>query len=475
MASPIKEVFDIENFRENGHKLVDLLGDYLEQAKAGRDMPVLQWVDPDQQVEFWKNYSIEGDDLTPFFRDILDRSIHLLHPGYVGHQLTPTAPVTALAAFLAGVVNNGMVGYEMGSVSTAMEKLAVQVFTSALGYGNDGDGFLTSGGTLANLTALLSARKAVAGRNIWDKGNDGEQLTVMVSAEAHYCVDRAARIMGLGSEGVVRIETNADFQMKVDLLEEAWLEAKKAGKEVFAIVGSACTTATGSYDNLEAIATFASEKNIWFHVDGAHGGAVIFTEKYRHLVKGIHLADSVVIDCHKMLMTPALTTALLYRHAGQSYHTFQQDAHYLWQKDVDPEWFNYGKRTFECTKLMMSLKFFTLIKVHGVEVLGENVTILYDLAIAFADLIRQRKRFELAMEPQSNIVCFRVVDETFTNDETNAINIEIREKILHEGAFYIVQTTLRGSVYLRTTLMNPFTTSEHLTVLLDKIEGTVNL
>ncbi len=470
MASTISDVFNTESFRKNGHRLVDLLADYMEQAKTGQDMPVLDWVEPDQQVEFWKNYTIEGDDLTPFFHDIIARSIHLLHPKYMGHQLTPTAPVTALAAFLAGVVNNGMVGYEMGSVTTAMEKLAVQVFTHALGFGKNGDGFFTSGGTLANLTALLSARKAVSGRNIWANGNDGKQLSIMVSAEAHYCVDRAARIMGLGSDGIILVETNTDFQMKVDLLEDSWQKAKSEGKEVFAVVGSSCTTATGSYDNLEAIAAFAANKNIWFHVDGAHGGPVIFTEKYKYLVNGIHLADSVVIDCHKMLMTPALTTALLYKHADQSYHTFQQDAQYLWQKDVDPEWYNYGQRTFECTKLMMSLKFFTLVKVHGVEVLGENVTVLYDLAREFANLIKRRNRFELAMEPQSNIVCFRLNDSSLSLEEQNRKNSLIRKQILEEGEFYIVQTTLRGVIYLRTTLMNPFTTAEHLEKLLERIE-----
>jgi len=470
MASTIAEVFDTESFRRNGHKLVDLLAENIDRAKRGEDMPVLQWVDPDLQVEFWRDYTIEGDDLSPFFRDVLDRSIHLLHPGYVGHQLTPTAPVTALAAFVAGVVNNGMVGYEMGSVSTAMEKLAIRIFTDALGFGDNGDGFFTSGGTLANLTALLSARKSVTGRNIWETGNDGKQLTIMVSEEAHYCIDRAARIMGLGSLGVMLIETSTDFQMKTDLLEESWQKAQEEGREVFAIVGSACTTATGSYDNLEAIAAFASDKNIWFHVDGAHGGPVIFTEKYRHLVSGINLADSVVIDCHKMLMTQALTTALLFRRQDHSYQTFQQDAHYLWQKDADPEWFNYGKRTFECTKLMMSLKFFTLIKVHGTEVLGENVTLLYDLARKFASLIRQRTWFELAMEPQSNIVCFRLANPGLSTEEQNRLNARIREKILREGEFYIVQTTLRGKTYLRTTLMNPFTTIEHLKALLDRIE-----
>ncbi|MBL6949683.1 MAG: pyridoxal-dependent decarboxylase [Bacteroidales bacterium] len=417
MNKTISEVFNTEQFKNVGHKLVDLLSDYLDKAKAGEEMPVLNWKDPDQQVEFWKSYKFEGDDITSFFADILNNSIHLHHPKYMGHQVAPPAPVSALADFLGAVLNNGMVGYEMGSVTTAMEKLAV-----------------------------------------------------MVSSEAHYCIDRAARIMGLGADGILQIETNADFEMNVDLLEEAWQEANDNGLNVFAIIGSSCTTASGSYDDLEAIAAFAEKKNIWFHVDGAHGSAVIFSEKYIHLVNGLNRADSVVIDCHKMLMMPALITALLYKKSDHSYHTFQQDAHYLWQQQEDPEWYNYGKRTFECTKLMMSLKFFTLMKVHGVEVLGENVTALYDLAHTFAKLIHQREQFELAMEPQSNIVCFRLIDDDLTKQELNDLNAHVRKEILHDGEFYIVQTTLKGTTYLRTTLMNLFTTSDHLTALLDKIE-----
>jgi len=473
MTKDISKIFDTDDFRNAGHNLVDLLADYLNQAKAGGEMPVLKWKEPDEQLEYWKNYNVDPTNIHTYFTDVLDNAIHLHHPKYMGHQLSPPAPVSALADFLGAVLNNGMVGYEMGSVTTAMEKLVVNCFTEALGYGPGGDGFLTSGGTLANLTALLTARKVKVNSNTWEEGIGGMKLALMVSSEAHFCIDRAARIMGLGSDGIILIETNDDFQMKTELLEKNLQIAKEKGIHVFAVVGSSCSTATGSYDNLEAIADFAANHDIWFHVDGAHGAPVIFSGKYKHLADGIHLADSVVIDCHKMLMTPTLTTALLYKNALQSYQTFQQDAHYLWQQETDPEWYNYGKRTFECTKLMMSLKFFTLMKVHGMEVLGENVTYLYDLARTFSSLIKKRDWFELAMEPQSNIVCFRLFNPSMSNEELNKLNARVRKGILHDGEFYIVQTTLKGTIFLRTTLMNPFTTKEHLTELLERVEGLV--
>jgi L-2,4-diaminobutyrate decarboxylase len=469
-----KELFDIERFRNEGHQLVDQLAEYLHDAISGKPMPVLDWKDPENQVAFWENYDINPDNLKPFFEEVIKRSIHLHHPNYVGHQLTPTAPVTILAGFLAAALNNGMVGYEMGSVTTAMERIVVREFCRMLGYGEKGDGFLTSGGTLANLTALLTARKLRVDDDVWRDGTKGKRLAVMVSSQAHYCVDRAVRIMGLGDDGIIPVAVDETFSMDVSTLNEAYTKATEQGIEVFAIVGSACTTATGSYDNLKAIANFAVQKSIWFHVDGAHGGTAVFSKRYRYLVEGLEQADSVVLDCHKLLLAPALTTMVLYKEAQDSYRTFQQDAAYLWEKGAQPEWFNYGQRTMECTKLMMSLKLFTLLRTHGTDFAGEHLDLLYDLARTFANMIREKANFELATEPQSNIVCFRVVHPDWDLQKTNSINQKVRENMLRDGTFYIVQTTLDDKLYLRTTLMNPFTTSDHLGILLDQIELFIN-
>ena len=466
-----KELFDLEQFRKEGHQLVDQLADYLNDAIRGDQMPVLDWHDPEEQVRFWDDFTLDPHNMAPFFQEVIKRSIHLHHPRYVGHQLTPTAPATILAGFVAAAINNGMVGYEMGSVTTAMERLVVRDFCRVLGYGDRGDGFLTSGGTLANLTALLTARKLRVDEDIWRDGTRGKRLAVMVSAQAHYCVDRAVRIMGLGNEGIIPVEVDENYSMDVSSLEKAYKQAEDRGIEVFAIVGSACTTATGSYDDLGAIAGFAAHHNIWFHVDGAHGGPAIFSEKYKHLVKGIHRADSVVIDCHKLLLAPALTTMVLYKEAQDSYRTFQQDAAYLWEKGAQPEWFNYGQRTMECTKLMMSLKLYVLFKTHGQKFAGEHLDLLYDLARTFAGMIREREGFELAVQPQSNIVCFRVTHPDWELPYANRVNQKIREILLKEGFFYIVQTTLRDTLFLRTTLMNPFTTTEHLEDLLERISS----
>jgi L-2,4-diaminobutyrate decarboxylase len=470
----LQQAFSPESFRQNAHILVDLLSDYLESAQNQTLESVIPYQEPDDSFAFWQaDYEQGAGNIEDFFRKTIEKSTHLHHPRYMGHQVTPPLPITAIASMLSGLLNNGMAVYEMGLVSNPLERILSELLAKKIGFDNNASGILTSGGTLANLTALLAARAAKT--DVWEEGNAGhhstEKLAVMVSEEAHYCIDRAARIMGMGNEGIIKIPTNEKRQIRTDLLEKYYNEFTEKGFRVICIVGSACSTSTGSYDNLEQIATFAQKHDLWFHADGAHGGAVIFSEKYKHKVTGLNKADSVVIDWHKMLMTPALATALIFKRDEDAFKTFQQKAQYLWANQESKDWFNSGKRTFECTKLMMSVKIYSILKAHGEQIFTDNVEYLHDLAEKFAILVKARLNFELAIEPESNIVCFRL---TPTNINLNELNLSIRKQLLQEGKFYIVQTTLNDNIYLRVSLMNPLTTETDLNALLDEIERIGN-
>lgn len=386
----------------------------------------------------------------------------------MGHQVCPPVPVSALSGLLSSILNNGMAIYEMGSGATAIEKIVISTIAKSIGYDENSDGFLTSGGTLANLTALLAARQLMSEKNIWENGVK-EKLAVMVSEEAHYCIDKAVQIMGLGLEGVIKIPVNDKFEMDTSLLETHYQKAKKEGLKVMAVVGSAPSTSTGVYDRLTQISAFCKKYGLWFHVDGAHGGAAVFSDKYKFLVKGILEADSIVIDGHKMMMTPAITTALLFKKGNDSYAAFNQKAQYLWGKSADAEWYNVAKRSLECTKSMMSIRFYSIIKTHGIEIFNQYITRQYDLARTFADLIIEHNKFELALEPSSNIVCFRYYLEDMKLNELNELNHNIRTRLLEKGEFYIVETNVKEKTYLRTSLMNPFTQLSHLEELLNRI------
>jgi L-2,4-diaminobutyrate decarboxylase len=218
---------------------------------------------------------------------------------------------------------------------------------------------------------------------------------------------------------------------------------------------------------------FCMENNIWFHIDGAHGGPAVFSKKYASLMKGAHRADSTVVDFHKMMLSPALTTLVLFKNGQTSYETFAQKAEYLLSEKK--EWFNSAKRTIECTKKPMSLKVFLMIKTYGSEIFEKYINLTYDLGREFAEAIEHDPKFELAIPPDSNIVCFRFADKKMKLEQQNQLNLAIRDKIMKDGSFYIVQTMIDGKAYFRITIMNPFTTIEILNELLVEIVRLVDV
>ncbi|MHC1778412.1 MAG: aspartate aminotransferase family protein [Lentimicrobium sp.] len=467
MNSLLNQAFDPEEFRREGHQLVDLITTYLNECREARPMPVLPPSDPDAMVDFWtKDFKSVGFDLQNFYQTLIQQSNHIHHPRYMGHQVVPPAPLSALTELLEAMLNNGMAIYEMGPASTAIERVVLRWLAEKIGMTDQADGILTSGGSAGNLTGLLAARQAMCDYNIWDEGaRDDSQLAFMVSEEAHYSVARAARIMGWGDKGVVKVPVNGRMQLDAYRLEETLEKAHAQGLKVIALIGNACTTSTGTYDPLNEMADFAEANGLWFHVDGAHGGAAAMTEKYHHLTSGIERADSVVIDFHKMMLAPALTTAVLFRNGQHSYETFAQKAEYLLGNGAKKPWYDSAARTLECTKKMLGVKVYALIKLYGDRVFSDYITTTYDLGRFMSGLIKQKKGFELAVEPDGNIVCFRYRPDDFTGD-LNKLTASIRKKITDDAGFYVVQTNVGGQIYLRVSLMNPFTKEEDLRDLL---------
>lgn len=450
--------------------MVDALSDYLDRAQNNESAPVFQPFDPDELFHKW-NKKLDGTDTKSFSAwadQVIDDSIQLHNPRYMGHQVSPVLPQAAMVDFMSALLNNGVGVYEMGSPTVAMERAVVKQLALQLGFDDKADGILTSGGTLGNMTALLAARQLRAGGDTWNEGTRKKQLAVMVSEEAHYCIERAVHIMGWGEQGIVKVPIDDQFRLDVSKLHQFYEEATRDGKHIIGVIGSACSTATGSFDPLVDIADFCEEKDLWFHVDAAHGGAAIFSEKHRHLLEGVNRADSVIVDFHKMLMCPALVTGLVFKDGDHSYQTFAQKAEYLWA-DENREWFNLGKRTFECTKNMMALKVYSIFHQYGTELFKENVEQLFSLAEIFSEEISKRNDFELLTQPKCNIVCFRHKPNEINH--INSHNAEVRKKLINNGKYFIVQTNIDNQVYLRISLMNPFTTKAHLTGLFEEIEA----
>lgn len=458
--------FELNRFVEAGELVQKELFAYLEKAWSSNSERVLPTGTPEERLEIWQselNRDRENDQTSlvrnDLVRRVINRSTRLQDPRYAGHQVAVPFPELAWLQAATSLLNNGMAIDEMGPASTPMEEAVMRAIARFIGLGEGSNGILCHGGTLANLTALLAARQKFFPGNAWRDGTQNP-CALLVSDQAHYCVERAAQVMGWGEAGIIQVATNDSHQMDEAALVQAYVESQTRGVEVIAIVGSACTTSSGSFDNLEMMASFAATNGIWFHVDGAHGAAQVFSRKHKAVLKGIEKADSIALDFHKMLGVPALCTGLFYRNGAEGYGAFSHEAHYLYESQAE-EWWNFSKRTFECTKRMLSVAVFGIWENHGPNLWESLVDRLIEIAQQFARKVEERPGWQLFNLPASNIVCFR--SQRFDNDE-------MRRKMIAYGPFYIVRTVFDGQTWLRCTFQNPLTSSVELEGLLDRLE-----
>jgi len=466
----IKDAYDVSKFKERAYKVVDILSKHLTDAKTG-EIPVLKWQNPEEAIANWKPNDLfkeaNEDKLEELLEKFIAESIHLHSPNYAGHQVSTPIPTAALAEFAYSLLNSPSTIYETGPASYGIEQAIVCWMAEKLYIDTDCAGaVLTSGGSLGNLTALLTARQIKAGYDVWNEGVKAD-LAIIVSDQNHYSISRAAHIMGLGSKSIYQVKTDENFKMKIDSLKEIYKRTQEEKKQVIAVCASACSTATGAYDDLNSIADFCEANDLWLHVDGAHGASVALSGKYKKLIKGINRADSVVWDAHKMMAIPSLITAVIYKKRSESYATFSQEASYLLDENsIERDTCN---RTVECTKPNMAMKLYLSLAIHGEKFFEDYIDHTHDLAREFAELIKKQDDFELAIEPESNIVCFRYMDEALNESELNQLQKDIRKRIIKSGKFYLVQTDLREKTYLRVSLMNPLTELSNLQGLLELV------
>jgi L-2,4-diaminobutyrate decarboxylase len=462
----IRDAYDPERFRRDGHRLIDALADQLGQWHA-RDGAVLPWQPPEQARVQWAAEPLAGGELVADLMRITRASTALANPRCMAHQVPPPLPGAALAELVSAMLNNGMAVAEMGPAAVPIELAVIGWMCGKLGLPAGAGGVLTSGGSLGNLTALLAMRQAHAGFDVWKQGaHAGPPLAVIASSDAHYSVARTLRIMGWGDGGAIAAPIDARHRLTPAAVEGALAQA--GDRRVIGIIAAAGSTATGAFDPLDELADLAAERALWLHVDAAHGGGVALSSAHRHHLRGIERADSIVWDAHKLLMMPALVTAVLFKRGGNAYEAFAQQASYLFAATrPDQTWWDLGTRTLECTKRMMAIELWCALRVHGEGWFGEVIDRQLALTAELAAKVTAAPDFELALPPASNIVCYRHrPDGVPAGPELDAHNRALRQRVVEDGRFYIVGTQLPGGYYLRSTIMNPLIETRDLDELL---------
>ncbi|MDB4879559.1 MAG: Pyridoxal-dependent decarboxylase [Gemmatimonadetes bacterium] len=451
----------------------ELAVDYLAQTRTGGG-PVSTLLAPAElAARFDEPLPRGGMPLERVVQRLRDEVVpdcnRLYHPRYVGHQVSAPVPAAIWTESLTAALNQSLAVSEMSPTATALEHRVVRWMCDLAGYGPASGGTLTSGGTEATLTGLLAARSAAI-PDVWTNGVGAEPPVVLCGEHAHYAVSRAVGEMGLGLRSIVVIPSR-DWRMDPSALHDALVRLHDAGRRVMAVVATAGSTATGSFDDLVVIGETCRAARVWLHVDGAHGASALLSERHRHRIAGIGLAHSIAWDPHKMMLLPLSAGLVLVREERDLEGAFAQRAPYLFHGAGEGErTIDQGVRSFLCSRRADVLKLWVTLQRHGADGIGALYDHLCDVAMAMHDHLALDPRFEVLHRPESNILCFRWAgDGRLQGDALDAFNRELRERYNRSGAGWITATNLDGKRVLRVTIMNARTTIADVVEVADGI------
>lgn len=464
---------------EMAQRVLDELGTYISDAETGRGRVLVQ----KDAGELARELGLERhvrcgglniESLPSILGPYLSNTQHMHHPGYIGHQVAVPHRASGIADMIHGFINNPMAIYEMGPSAATIERVIVNWMLEKIGWfhgggltdfnerSGNGTGVLTHGGSLANLTALLAAR-AAAFPDAWDEGVP-TNAAVIVPKTAHYSLARAISISGVGQRAIYAAPVTEMEVLRPEELEGTYQRAIEDGRRVFMVSANACATSTGLYDPVDEVADFCERHNLWLHIDGAHGASALLSEKERPLIKGVHRADSIIWDAHKMMRTSSLCAAALFKRPEDLSNAFKQEGSYLFH-DKDQPGFDVMPFAVECTKSGLGAKIFWVLAVEGEKGLGDFVQKQHEDTREFHKLISHQPNFACPYVPQSNILCFR-----YTGINTDDAQLSIRKELLRRGNFYVTTAEVSGKRYLRLAVMNPLTSVNTISALLEQIE-----
>ena len=450
---------------ESAARFTDLVVEHLASTRAG-DGPVSTSLSSEQiAARFDEPLPLEGASLESVAGRLRDEVLadcnRLTHPRAVGHQVSAPLPAAIWTESIIGALNQSVAVAEMSPTATVLEHRVIRWMCDLVGYQAGAGGTLTSGGTEATFTALLAAR-AAAIPDVWTNGVGANPPVVICGVHTHYAVSRAVGELGIGMRNVIVVPTR-DWAMNTDALAEVLDRLDDDGRPVMAVVATAGTTATGSFDDLQTIGALCDAHGVWLHVDAAHGGSALLSQRHRSRLRGIEHARSIAWDPHKMMLLPLAAGLLLVRDERVLESAFSQRAPYLFHGGDGERVWDQGVRSFQCSRRADVIKLWVALQRYGANGIGALYDRLCDVTMAMHDMLVAHPSFAVLHVPTSNILCFRYVGDGSLDDEAlDVVNRELRERYNRSGAGWITATELDGRRVLRVTIMNPRTSEHHV-------------
>lgn len=479
-SSPFDPDLSPDAFRELGYRAVDVLADHFATLDEKRVYPA---ADPETiAAAFDGPLPASGEDpeaiLDAFEADVLPNATHNTSPRYYGFVMGSGSMIGALADALAAGLNMNVGGWHPAPSGTEVERQCVRWLAEAIGYPTDAGGLLTSGGTMANVTALLTAFRAATAYDSVAEGLQSDDVpgtyTLYVADhEAHSSVFRAAEMLNLG-RAAVRLVPSDGFTMDVDALRHLLDEDAANGDVPFCVVGQAGSINVSAVDPLDEIASVCAERDLWFHVDGACGAVAAMVPELAGRFEGMARADSVTLDPHKLLSVPYECGAVLVREFGDLGAAFSMEAGYLRGSVAEVprelDYYEYGpqmSRGFRALKLWMTLK------QYGRDGYRELIRKNVDCAAHLHRRVADHADFATLQEPTLYIYSFRYVPADLqhalepdhpgaerVNGYLDDLNQRVIDDVVASGLAFLTTTQIRGRRSLRMSICSHRTTAD---------------
>lgn len=409
---------------------------------------------------------ISPSEIVEELKLVLQHSVRTAHPLFL-NQLFGGQDVAALAGEMASILlNPTMATFEIAPMLTVIEKRIVKELLELLGF-MKGEGIMVTGGSNANLLAMLCARTDY-NPSIRQTGFSHNRFRIYVSEEAHYSFDKAANITGIGTQNLVLVPCNTQGEMIASELERIISTDLRDGYTPIMVGATIGSTVLGAFDPLLDIAKVCEAYKVWLHVDAAWGGGAVFSDSFRKKLKGIELADSITFDGHKTLGTPLITSFFLTKHSGILRNTNRGGgAEYLFHEYDNSDW-DTGTYSLQCGRRADALKLWFLWRMHGTQGLKKRMDHLLSLANLAAEEISREPRFKLIHHHYLN-VCFQVVPR-HGKENINAYNLKLRTALVKEGkALVNYAQRADGTIFFRLVFPNHLTQTHHVAELLKLI------
>lgn len=441
--------------RQYGYRVIDTIVDHFETQNSKK--PVSSATRREMDELFLENIPEQGTEANEVLdfaiKNVLNNNSISSHPKAFAFVPGPSNFISVMADALATGFNIFNGSWAASPAASELEIVTINWLLRIFKFPTKrGGGFFTSGGSMANLTALVTARRQKC-------GDDFSKAVIYMSDQAHSSNVKAVKIIGFKKEQVRIIPTDMEFKLSLNKLKNAIAKDRLEGFTPFCVIASAGTTNTGSVDPLDEIASICKSENIWFHVDGAYGAAAMLSKKGIGCLKGIQHADSLTVDPHKWLFQPYEIGCLLVRDHKWLSSTFSEKPEYLRDIEGNRSEINFYDHGVQLTRRFNALKFYMSIKTFGLNAVRQAIDYSIDLTEKVEQWLRRSSCWEIISPATLAVINFRYnpIGIDFTEEKLDILNQEISNHIMASREALLVTTMLKGQIVLRMCLINPRT------------------